>query len=167
MKNKCFLYFVEGDDEKKLINTLKNPLGLIQAGKVQKLNVVENKISLNVLRTLKRGTVVILVFDTDTNNVDILNQNIKTLHDSNFVSKVITVPQVKNLEDELVRACDIKSITKLLNSRSKKDFKSDLIRVSNLDIKLKEHDFDIRLFWNKNPDGSFRHIHNDSNEIKK
>ena len=167
MNNKSFQYFVEGEDEKKLLTTLKNQLGVIQAGKVQKLNVIEEKISTNIIRTLKKGTIAILVFDTDTNNVDILNWNIKMLNESHVISKVITVPQVKNLEDELIRSCDIKNIKELLNSRSKKDFKSDLIHVTNLDIKLKEHNFDISLFWNKQPNKPYQNINNESIEIKK
>lgn len=166
MKNKHFQYFVEGDDEKKLLNTLKNELGVIQTGKVQKLNVVEQKISMNILRTLKRDTIVILVFDTDTKNIDILNYNIKTLNECRIVSKVIIIPQVKNLEDELIRSCDINNIKELLNSRSKKDFKSDLIRITNLDTKLKEHKFNINLFWNQQPSSPFQYLHNESFEIK-
>ena len=34
----------------------------------------------------------------------------------------------------LVRSCDIKKITELLNSKSKKDYKADLIRANNLDL---------------------------------
>lgn len=166
MKNVNVHYFVEGEDEKKLINTLKNQLGVIESGKVQKLNVIENKISDNILMTLKRNTIVVLVFDTDTKKSDILNSNIKKLNACNFVSKVLTIPQVYNLEDELVRSCKIKEITELLNSRSRKDFKSDLIHVTNLDSKLKEHSFDINLFWSQQPDVPYQNISNDSELIK-
>jgi len=167
MKNINYQYFVEGEDEKKLLNTLKNQLGIVQAGKVQVLNVVQNKIPQTILRTLKKGTVVILVFDTDTSDIDILKQNIKLLNECGFISKVITVPQVKNLEDELVRSCDIRSITELLNSRSKKEFKSDLIRITNLDKKLREHKFDINRFWSQQPSAPYQEIINDADSIKK
>lgn len=166
MKNTNIQYFVEGEDEKKLLNTLKNKLRLIRPGKIQRLNVVQTKISMNILRTLKKGTLVVLVFDTDTQNTEILNYNIKLLNKSNIVSKVVTIPQVKNLEDELIRCCDIKKITELLNSRSKKDYKSDLIKVTNLETKLVEHHFNINLFWNQQPDEPFKEIHNESVEIK-
>lgn len=166
MKNTNIQYFVEGEDEKKLLNTLKNKLRVIQPGKIQRLNVVQTKISMNILRTLKKGTLVVLVFDTDTQNTEILNYNIKLLNNSNIISKVITIPQVKNLEDELIRSCDIKKITELLNSRSKKDYKSDLIKVTNLETKLVEHHFDINLFWNQQPNVPFQEIHNESEEIK-
>ena len=166
MKNVNIQYFVEGEDEKKLLNTLKNQLRVIQLGKVQSLNVIQRKIPLNVLRTFKKGTIVVLVFDTDTGNVNILNSNIKLLNECPFVSKVITIPQVKNLEDELVWSCNIKRIRELLNSRSKKDFKSDLIRVTNLDSKLREHQFDINLFWSKQPEAPYEHITNEALQIK-
>ena len=166
MKNVNIQYFVEGEDEKKLINTLKKQLGVVQPGKVQNLNVIQSRIPMNVLRTLKKGTMVVLVFDTDTGNADILNDNIRLLKSCSFISKVITVPQVKNLEDELVRSCDIRNITELLNSRSKKDYKSDLIRITNLDSKLKEHKFDINQFWSKQPEHPYQHITNDASQIK-
>lgn len=166
MKNLNIQYFVEGDDEKKLINTLKNQLGVIKAGKVQKLNVIENKITDNILRTLKEGTIIVLVFDTDTRKTDILNYNITKLNACKFISKVVTIPQVDNLEDELIRSCNIRKITELLNSRSAKDYKSDLIRVSNLDRKLKEHEFNINLFWSKQPDAPYQNIINESEIIK-
>lgn len=41
MKSEFVQYFVEGEDEKKLINVLKTDLRVIRPGKVQKLNVVE------------------------------------------------------------------------------------------------------------------------------
>ena len=167
MKSEYFHYFVEGDDEKKLVNTLKNQLEVIQPGKTHKLNVIEKKIPKNILRTFKKGTTVILVFDTDTNNVEILNYNIKLLKDSNVVSNIVFVPQVKKLEHELVRSCNIRNIKELLNSRSAKDFKSDLLRVTNLDVKLKEHNFDINRFWSQQPYGKYQHINNNSSEIKK
>ena len=166
MKEINVQYFVEGEDEKKLVNTLKNQLGVIRPGKVQKLNVVENKIPINILRTLKKGTMVVLVFDTDTEKTDTLNNNIEMLKDCSFISSVITITQVKNLEDELVRSCNIKNIKELLNSRSKKDFKSDLIRITNLDSKLKEHEFDINLFWSKQPDKPYQKIVNEADQIK-
>ena len=81
MKNQYIQYYVEGDDEEKLVNVLKSQLRLIRSGKVQKLNVVEREISEARLRTLSRGTMVVLIFDTDTANISILENNIKTLYD--------------------------------------------------------------------------------------
>ena len=166
MKKYTIQYYVEGDDEKKLIDVLKTNLKVIKSGKVQKLNVIDKEITDAMLRTFKQNTLVVLVFDTDTNNIETLSKNINKLKKCSFVSKIITVPQVRNLEDELVRSCDIKKITQLLNSRSVSKFKSDLIHISNLDAKLLEHQFDIDVFWSQSPPAPYQHIINNSNEIK-
>ncbi|MBE6819821.1 MAG: hypothetical protein E7516_02045 [Ruminococcaceae bacterium] len=166
MKDVNIQYYVEGEDEKKLLEVLKNKLKVIKPGKVLKLNVVTKRISDAVLRTLKNGTIVVLVFDTDTKDLDILEQNIKKLKEYRFISSVITIPQVPNLEGELIHSCNIKRITELLNSRSKSEFKSDLIHVSNLDSKLTEHGFDIKLFWNQQPKPPYHQILNEAYKIK-
>ena len=121
MRNRNLLYLVEGDDEKKLVNTLKNSMGLIHPGKVQKLNVIECNITDLHLRTLAKGTIVVLIFDTDTDNVARLDKNIEKLKSCSAISAVVTIPQVPNLEGELVRSCNIKVIAELLNSKSTKD----------------------------------------------
>lgn len=168
MKNKDrnVQYFVEGEDEKKLVNTLKNDLKVIIPGKVQTLNATQKIISDLVLRTFKKGTIVVLVFDTDTANLNILNSNIKKLEKCTSVSEIITIPQVRNLEDELVYSCNIKKITELLNSRSVSDFKSEFIHITNLGSKLKEHCFDIIRFWSRNPGAPYQEIVNKSNRVK-
>lgn len=168
MKNTNILYFVEGEDEKKLVNVLKAELKLIKAGKVQVLNVVEEIITDAMLRPLKKDTTVVLVFDTDTRNVGILNYNILRLKECNAVSKIITIPQVANLEDELIRSCNIKKITDLLNSPSLTDFKRDFIRINNLNAKLIEHKFDIDVLWSQKPPILYQNIdiENNSKEIK-
>ena len=79
MKNSIVQYFVEGEDDKKMIDTLKTQMGLIKPGKVQVLNVVTEDITDLRLRALSPGTTVVLVFDVDTGNVDILGRNIKKL----------------------------------------------------------------------------------------
>ena len=166
MKNANILYFVEGENEKKLVNVLKAELKMIRAGKVQKLNVVEETITDTMLRPLKKGTIVVVVFDTDTKNVGFLQYNIQKLKKCNLVSKVITIPQVANLEEELVRSCDIKKIEELLNSHSLTDFKRDFNRINNLDAKLVEHKFDIDVFWSQKPPIPYQSIENNSKEIK-
>lgn len=45
MRTKFVQYYVEGEDEEKLIQTLKNDLGIIRSGKVQKLNVIDHILS--------------------------------------------------------------------------------------------------------------------------
>ena len=72
-----YQYFVEGDDEKRLIEVLKTDMRLIQPGKVQVVNVVQERLTGLKLRVLSEGTILIFVFDTDSGNIDILNENIK------------------------------------------------------------------------------------------
>ena len=159
-------YFVEGDGEKKLLGVLKTQLKVIQPGRIQKYNVLEQKITDAMLRPFNRKTLAVLVFDTDTNNVGFLMENIQKLNACGAVAGVITIPQVPNLEEELRRSCHLRKITDLLGSQSLSAYKSDFIHISNLDAKLKEHNFDISLLWTQSPPAPYQHIHNDADVIK-
>lgn len=160
-------YFVEGPDDKKIVNTLKSELQLIVPGKVEQFNVVQEKLTKNRIMTLKSGTTVILVFDVDAGNADILMENIRFLRNQKKVVKnVICVTQIQNLEDELVRSCKIKSVLELTKSKSIKDFKRDILRINNLAAKLKECEFDMGQFWILQPDGRFKGISNEAGKIK-
>ena len=165
-KNEYFQYYVEGDNEKKLLSVLKTDLGLIVSGKIEKLNVVQEKLTPIRLMQLKKDTTVILVFDTDAGNINILNENINILKKCTFVKQIICVPQVKNLEDELIRSCDINQIKELLGSKSNKDYKHDLVVEKNLKEKLILHKFDIDKFWNQLPTGMYHSIKNESRKVK-
>lgn len=166
MKSKYVLYYVEGDDEKKLLDVLKTDLRLIKPGKIQKLNVTTQEITAARLRTLSRDTMVVLVFDTDAGNAEILMSNIRTLENCKAVSDVVIIPQVPNLEGELVRSCDIRNIKELLNSKTNGEFKSDIMSVSNLAKKLQDHKFDIQVFWSGIPTGTYQNIDNQAVKVK-
>lgn len=45
-------------------------------------NVIQNKLNKNILMKLKPGTIVILVFDTDKDETDILDYNLHFLKNS-------------------------------------------------------------------------------------
>lgn len=166
MKSKYVQYYVEGEDEEKLIKILKADLGLIRSGKVQKLNVVECDFTNARLMTIRPGTMIVLVFDTDTGHIEILSKNMDRLRKCPAVSEIVTIPQVPNLEQELIRSCDIKKVEELLGSKSKKDFKADLIRVKNLADKLRGHQFDITRFWCTQPLFPYHNIANQADRIK-
>lgn len=166
MKIKYIQYYVEGECEEKLINTLKSELRIVKTGKVQKFNVIENEITNARLMTLRPGTMVVLVFDTDTGNTEILNKNIEKLRACKFVADWVLIPQDKNLEDELVKSCNIRNARELLGSRSNEEFKSDFIRVTNLADKLKSKKFDIDLIWEGSPSSPYQNIKNDAEKIK-
>ena len=166
MGNRYFHYYVEGEDDKKVINTLKTDFQLIEPGKVDKFNVVQKELNMNHMRVLKKGTIVVLVFDTDTKSSDILKKNIKFLQKQSFVSKVVCVPQVFNLEYELVRSCSIRKICELTKSKTESEFKSDVLSMNNLKERLKECGFSFDKFWTSKPHGPFLEFPNDSNQIK-
>ena len=166
MRNQYVLYYVEGEDEEKLLNTLKSEMGLIKTGKIQRLNVVERKIPTAHFLSFHPNTIVVLVFDTDTGKINALKENIEKLKKCSAVSKVITIPQVRNLEEDLIRSCDIRRIKELLDSRTDTEFKSDIIRAKNLHRKLKEHKFNMELFWNSTPNCPYDCIENLASNIK-
>lgn len=165
--NRIFQYYVEGEDEKSIINALKQDVGCIESGKVEKFNVVQNRFTIARIRPLKKGTVVVLVYDTDVEkNTEILEYNINFLKKQKAIKDVACIPQVKNLEDELVRACEIRHIGELTKSGSKKEYKRDLISCTNLGNRLHSCNFDILKFWSKVPQNIFRKFGNDADEIK-
>src|SRR5574344_617551 len=161
-----YQYFVEGADETHLIETLKTNMRLIKPGKIQILNVVQERISDLKLRVIADGTILVFVFDTDVGATEILYENIKKASKTPNVKQVLCITQVKNIEDELVRSTNITSIEELLNSRSKTDFKRDFLRERNVKQKLESHCFDIKKLWCKNPPEPFTQIRNDAKLIK-
>ena len=116
---------------------------------------------------LKDNTVVVLVFDTDTKNRAILDKNTKFLEKHKKIKEVILIPQVYNLEDELIRSCNIKNILQLLGSKSKKEFKSDFNKVNNLNEYLIKAEFAFDKLWRKNTDGIFAGITSGISKIEK
>lgn len=102
MATKHYLYYVEGEDDKKVVDTLKKDMKLIIPGIARVFNVVENVLTNSRLITIKENTTVILVFDTDTGKVDKVKKNIEILKNSSNVKEIICITQVKNLEEELV-----------------------------------------------------------------
>ena len=165
MKREQYHYFVEGEDDRKVVNTLKTDLQWIKPGKVQVFNVIEEGLTSLITRTLKPGTIVVLVFDTDTGKKNTLLKNIRFLQKDSNVKQVLCIMQVKNLEDEFLRSCAISQIKELTGSKSNSDYKRDLLRQSNLADKLKKHQFQFEKFWNSS-DKVYESICNDSAQIK-
>ena len=161
-----YQYFVEGDDEKRLIEVLKTDMRLIQPGKIQVVNVVQEKLTDLKLRVLPEGVILVFVFDTDAGSPEILNENIKKAKQSSHVKAVYCITQVKNIEDEIIRSTNIKRIEEFLGSRSKADFKRDFIRERNLKQKLIAHDFELNKLWCKEPLTPYDKIKNESYIVK-
>ena len=164
---KYYHYFVEGDDDRKVVNTLKTDFQFIISGKVDKFNVVDKTLKKTHLMNLKEGTTVVLVFDTDTGNVDILNKNIEFLKQQSAVEDIICITQIENLEDELVRSTSIKEIKELTKSRTNSEFKKDVLHISNLKKRMEECSFDFSEFWSSKPKDRYKHLKNEADKIKK
>ncbi len=166
MKSKYIQYYVEGPDDKVVIDTLKTKMKLVIPGKVEVLNVVTTPIPEMRLRVLSPKTMAVLVFDTDAGSRDILNANIQKLKKCAAITEVVIIPQVPRLEGELVRSCNIRQIRELLNSKTNDEFKRDVLRVTNLDAKLREHKFDINRFWVTSPTSPYQDIPNQAAKVK-
>jgi hypothetical protein len=165
---KYYHYYAEGETDVKMISTLKTEYQCVQPGKVDRFNVIQEELTAYRTMGLKKGTTVVLVFDTDiTNNTSILNKNIEFLKKQKNIDKIICITQILNLEDELIRSCNISTIKELTGSRSNSDFKIDMIRQSNFKKKLEDKHFDFKKFWGCSAKNEFSYIKNDADLIRK
>ena len=159
-----FQYYVEGDCEKKLVRILMEHQ-MIRLGKTDVLNPTQKSIRSAHLRSLAPKTKVVLIFDTDVPKTEILKQNLDFLNSQSNISEVITIPQCRNLEDELIRCTDIRHIRELL--RYTHNFKSSFIGEKRLYEKLLLHRFDLEELWSSTPEKPFADfIQNGSHLIK-
>jgi len=150
-------YFVEGQCEEKLFNELKRH-GLILPGKVTVFNALQSRIASRVT-TFKSGSIIVFVFDTDKGFNDVLMNNIKAILTHVSSSKVVCLPQVENLEDELTKACSkIAGVREITKSKSTKDFKSDFISCNNLYERLLDCGFDLSRIWISELPSTFKAI---------
>ena len=159
------VYLVEGETEKKFLQILKTEFQYIRPGKIYVLNVVQEYARHSFFLQFDKSTFVLL-FDTDTNNTSILQENIKFISELTNSQRVLCIPQVKNLEDELCYSCQIKNIRILTGSSSTSDFKRDFLRITNIHQKLIQHNFDIRRLWCHTATNIFSSINNDATKIK-
>lgn len=161
-----YQYYVEGENERKLVEVLSRDFKHIQSGKIEVLNVVERRITHSYTRKLKNNTIVILIFDTDTKNISILDSNIKFLSNCSNIKDIICIPQVYNLEDELLRSCNIRNITDILGSYSQKEFKRDFNNCFDLRRYLEKSGFDFKKLWRKETKGIFGDIKSNLSKIE-
>lgn len=147
--SKIFQYFVEGECEEKLINTLKAPpMNALIPGKVEVLNVVCSKISKQRLMVLKPKTNIILVYDTDVAQTDILEENVRMLKSYGFTN-IYHIQSIRTFEDELVYASKIAEISEMYHTVSLEDFKKKFIHQSNLKDKLASIQFQSERIWSR------------------
>ena len=168
--NRTCVYYCEGEDDQKLIDALKSSPSKIQPGKSKKLNVVQNLIPKSILLGIKPDTNVVLIFDTDvTTNLDVVKKNIENIKKYCRGVKIINLLQVKNLEDELVRCTDVKSVLKLTKSKSLSNFKADFRKMKNEQCRnmLDRHKINVDRLWTTKAPGEFEFAERNSSAIKR
>lgn len=95
----------------------------------------------------------------------------KDFQGQQHIKEVLCVPQVFNLEDELEYACSMNVYDLLsLKHKSTKDFKTHLLKTTNLHEKLSDAGLDIEKLWSKPfPNGweiNGKQLRNESSIIK-
>ena len=152
---KC-VYFVEGECEKKLIDAMKSYPSLIRPGKVHIFNTIQNSLSYSILVPINEGDLV-FVFDSDVPSTGHLKENISLVKKvcRGKTIRLLFLVQVRNFEDELVRATDARKVTEITGSRSMKDFKSDFIALKDCRSVLRRHSFDVNRIWRIKPPAPF------------
>lgn len=150
-----------------MIAILKTDYQYIIPGKIDVFNVIQQELTSSRTIPLKPGTTVILVFDTDVLNTNVLAKNINFLKKQQNINQVLCITQVDNLEDELKRSCNIRQIKELTGSKSNGEFKNDMIKQNDFKRKLDNKNFNFNKFWISSPQNLFAYIKNDSEQIKK
>ena len=82
--------------------------------------------------------------------------------------KIIFLPQVLNLEDELVRCTDVRTAMELTKSGSVKNFKTDFCKMKIKDCRsmLERHKLDYARLWMTKTPEAFSFVENNSSQIK-
>lgn len=166
-RGKC-IYYVEGPCEQQLISALKEAPEKLIPGKIKVFNVVQNLIPKSQMLSIQAGTTVVLVFDTDVSQTLNLKKNLELLERYCGKLKIVFLPQVLNLEEELVRCTNVKIVTELTKSGSVKNFKTDFCKMKVKDCRsmLGRHQLSIaRLWMTKTPD-AFDFTENNGDSIK-
>ena len=154
-------YFVEGECEKALLNAFMHTDKTeytICPGKIDIFNVMNEKLSPARAMSIKKGTRLVFVYDTDTSNIDILKYNINIVMKYTSVSfeDIIFLQSVKTLEDEIVRSSAmIDSINQLFSTQGSSEFKKKFIKHSDIISKLLSVGFSIKKMWSTDPPPEF------------
>lgn len=168
MSGELFYYFVEGECEQAFLKAFMHADKgeyFIKPGKVEVRNLLFDKLSNSKVMSIKRGTKVVIVFDTDIKQVDILNDNIDALLSVGL--EVIYIPSINNFEDELVKSCSkVKNLDQILNTKGTEEFKKQFIKHKDIVSKLMSVGFDLQLMWSTQPSEPFDKYKNNSSKIK-
>lgn len=149
LRHKPIQYFVEGECEEKLINALKTGSNAkLVAGKVKVFNVIKNKISKYLLAQLKKDAIVILIYDTDIPETEVLEKNIKALREYG-IKIIYHVQSIKNFEGEILYSTQINDINEFFASSKVEEFKNKFINHRDILSKLKSASFDADKLWSR------------------
>ena len=167
MNSKC-IYYVEGFCEQQLIAALKEAPARIIPGKIRVFNVVQNLIPKSQIISIQPGTIIALVFDTDVHQTANLKKNIELLNRYCGKIRIIYLPQVMNLEDELRRCTDIKSVSELTQSNGIRNFKTDFCRLKVKDCRtmLDRHKLDYKRLWATKIPEEYNFVKSNSCQVK-
>lgn len=168
MENRKCFYLVEGECEEKLLKALKVQPAIINPGTVKKFNAVQNEILASRLMSFDPGSRVVLVFDTDTEVTEHLKKNIELLEKVCSKVEVLTVAQVLDFEDEMVRSTDISKAEELTKSKTVSDMKRAVNRMKETEFRqtLKRHKFNVSKLWTVKPPKLFSFIKQQGDKIK-
>ena len=165
-----FRYFVEGECEKAFVKAFMFCDGdSFCEGQVEVFNFVNERFPITKARTIQRESKIAIVVDTDVDNIDILEANIKTLENVAMIVRdnIYIVLSINNFEDELVFSCsDISSINQIFGTKGMNEFKNKFIKHNDLRNKLLKIGFDIVKIWSRNASNKFSKYNNDGKKIK-
>lgn len=166
-----FRYFVEGPCEKALIKAFmfRDGPGFID-GQVEVFNFVNERLSAQRARTIRRDSKIALVVDTDVERLDLFEENIKTLEKTAMVKRedIFVTMSVSNFEEEIVFACSgLSNIHELFGTKGIPEFKRKFIAHKDIYSKLIGVGFDIKKIWSREPINSFSRYSNDGSKIKR
>lgn len=161
-----YVYLVEGQDEKSIIRMLISEYKCIKPGKIHVINVVQEKINKARAATWGDNVYICCVFDTDVRDPGQLLANRNFLLSLSNIRDVILIPQVLNLEDELVRASMVRNAKEITKSSTDAEYKHALIKIDNLKRLFDAAEFDFSKFWVTEPRGNFENIDNESSKIR-
>ncbi|MCR5033726.1 MAG: hypothetical protein K6A92_12825 [Lachnospiraceae bacterium] len=168
MENRKCFYLVEGECEEKLLKALKGQPALIKPGSVKKFNAVQNEIPASRLMAFDPGSRVVLVFDTDKEVTEHLERNIQLLKTVCSKVEVLTIAQVFNFEDEMIRSTDVSKAEELTKSETVSDMKKAVNRMKEIEFRqaLRRHKFELSKLWIKNPPKAFSFVKQQAELIK-
>lgn len=167
MNNKC-IYCVEGPCERQLIAALKEAPSKLIPGKIKVFNVVQNLIPKSQMLSIQAGTTIVLVFDTDVKQTSNLKKNLELLNRYCGKLHIVYLPQVLNLEDELVRCTDVKTASDLTRSNGIRNFKTDFCKMKPKECRamLERHGLKIDQLWSTTAPEEFSFVENNGHQVK-